>query len=157
MPLSAKAPPSLDAERDLLFAIDLPTGAILVDRFLRCTNDLSAMVSWLPPLPNPDRLFPVRQRPATAPFSGGTLRCVAAMTSRHLLRGWNAAHGLPRQDEWMVARGSVYLYWLHGSTDDREALYERLQQLTIEGVGLRRNEGYGRIIVNDPIHLTTCT
>jgi len=149
----APAPPALDPSRDTLFAISLPTGAILVDELLRYTADLSQMVHWLPRLPDPASLFPVEDRPTATFAQQGELRCVAAVTNLQLLRGWNAAHGLPRQDEWMAARGSVYVYWLRGTPDDRQQLFEALSRLANEGVGLRRNEGYGRVVANDPIHL----
>jgi len=148
----APDPPSLDPSQDTLFAISLPTGAILVDRLLRYTVDLSAMVPWLPSLPNPARLFPIEARPKVSLGDGGELRCVAAVTNLQLLRGWNTAHGLPRQDEWMAARGSVYVYWLRGSSEDRKQLFDMLSQLAAAGIGLRRNEGYGLVVINDPIH-----
>ncbi|MEX1027452.1 MAG: RAMP superfamily CRISPR-associated protein [Candidatus Paceibacterota bacterium] len=145
---------ALSASRDFLFSISLPDGAILVDHLLRYTADPAAMIDWLPPLPDPARLFPVDERLAAALPGGGTLQCVAAVTNEQLLRGWNAAHGLPRQDEWMVARGSVYVYRFQGSQEDRGDLHRRLTELAAAGIGLRRNEGYGRIAVSDPIHST---
>ena len=144
--------PRLDPQQDTLFAISLPTGAVLVDPLLRYTNDLSAMVPWLPPLPDPARLFPVDQRTAEHVDGVGSIRCITAVVRQQLLRGWNAAHGLPRQDEWLVARGSVYVYWLRGPAEAREQLFEMLSSFAATGVGLRRNEGYGQVVVNDPIH-----
>jgi hypothetical protein len=144
----------LNASHDLLFSISLPDGAILVDHLLRYTADPAAVIDWLPPLPEPARLFPVDERSAATLPSGGTVRCVAVVTNQQLLRGWNAAHGLPRQDEWMVARGSVYVYWFQGSQEQRGNLHQRLTELSTSGIGLRRNEGYGRIAVSDPIHST---
>jgi len=149
----APGTPEFNPDRDILFAVSLPTGAILVDHFLRYTNNLAAMVPWLPPLPNPAKLFPIDERPSTSLGEDSVLRCVAAVTNQQLLRGWNAAHGLPRQDEWMVARGSVYVYWFRGSPEQREHLSESLRQLANDGFGLRRNEGFGRIVINDPIHI----
>ncbi|GIW92213.1 MAG: CRISPR-associated RAMP protein Csx10 [Pirellulaceae bacterium] len=143
----------LAPENDFIFALSLPTGAILVDRLLRYTPDLADVISWLPPLPNIDCLFPVSERPVARIGQSGEVRCVLAITQQQLVRGWNAAHGLPKQDEWMVARGSVYVYWFRGSADDRAELIHRLQQLRRAGVGLRRSEGYGQFVVNDPIHV----
>lgn len=77
---------------------------------------------------------------------------MAAVTRHELLRGWNAAHGLPRQDEWMVARGAVYVYCFHGTVEQRKPLTERLVELSRNGTGLRRNEGFGMTIVSDQFH-----
>ena len=77
---------------------------------------------------------------------------VAAVTKHEPLRGWNAAHGLPRQDEWMVARGSAYVYRFRGDQRQLEALFARLGTLADDGVGLRRNEGFGVVEVSDEFH-----
>jgi CRISPR-associated protein Csx10 len=68
------------------------------------------------------------------------------------LRGWNAAHGLPRQDEWAVTRGSVYAYLYEGDASGQAALQERLRDLEARGLGARRNEGFGRVVVCDDFH-----
>lgn len=146
------ATPRLDPSQDYLFSISLPDGALLVDYLLRYTADPAAMVDWLPPLPEPGPLLPAEQRFAATPPEGGTLRCVTAMTNQQLLRGWHAAHGLPRQDEWMVNRGAVYLYWFRGTPEQRAALNDRLATLAESRIGLRSNEGYGRVTISDPIH-----
>ena len=67
-----------------------------------------------------------------------------------------AAHGLPRQDEWAVARGAVYVYCFTGTATERKALIEQLATLSEEGVGLRRNEGFGLVIVSDNFHRQFC-
>ncbi len=149
--LSGQAP-SLDPDRDFLFSISLPDGAILVDPLLRYTTDPAEMVTWLPPLPDPSRLFPISDRPACSLAGDAIIRCLCAVTGHQLARGWNAAHGLPRQDEWMVARGAVYVYWFRGTPSQRDELLRRLEELLATGIGLRRNEGYGRIRVSDPLH-----
>jgi hypothetical protein len=59
---------------------------------------------------------------------------------------------LPRQDEWAIARGSVFAYLFEGSSDGRAALHDRLDQLERQGIGLRRNEGFGDVIVSDAFH-----
>ncbi len=144
----------LDPGRDFLFALSFPSGVLFVDRVLRASTDPAEMIAWLPPLPDPDSLFPVQKRPQVTLPEGGTIRSMVAVTQHQLLRGWNAAHGLPRQDDWMVARGAVYAYWFQGTAAQRQALCQRLDDLAQTGIGLRRNEGYGRVIVSDPFHST---
>ena len=80
------------------------------------------------------------------------MQWIAAVTKHEQLRGWNAAHGLPRQDEWSVARGSVYVYCFQGTTEARAGLIQHLSTLSEDGVGLRRNEGFGTVVVSDDFH-----
>lgn len=141
----------LDAGRDFLFGLSFPAGAVLVDELLRYTLDPADMVSWLAPLPAPDDIRRVAERVGRS-VDGGELRCVAAVTKHERVRGWNAAHGLPRQDEWAVSRGSVYAYWFRGDASQRAALKARLKRLQDDGVGARRNEGFGDVRVSDDFH-----
>ncbi len=143
---------SLDPGRFFLFSISLPTGAILVDPLLRYTLDPAGMIPWLPPLPSPNALARTLDRDGWA-CDGGRLWCVTAVAHHERLRGWNAAHGLPRQDEWLVSRGSVYAYLFEGDANSRVVLLEKLRTLESEGIGARRNEGFGCVVISDDFHL----
>ena len=138
------------------FALSFPTGAVIVDRFLRYTLDPADMIGWLPTMPAVTAAFPLHERPARGLESGGAVRWIAAVTRHERLRGWNAAHGLPRQDEWAVARGAAYVYRFEGAAHEREHLIERLATISEEGIGLRRNEGFGVVEVSDEFHRTFC-
>lgn len=147
--------PNLDPE-DFYFSLSFPSGAVWVDRLLRYTLDPADMIPWLSPMPPADAAFPMQDRPTRQLETGGAVRWVAAVTRHDRLRGWNAAHGLPRQDEWAAARGSVYVYRFQGTAAEREALIRRLAALSEDGVGLRRNEGFGRVIVSGDFHRRFC-
>lgn len=135
------------------FGLSFPTGAVLVDRFLRYTLDPSQMIDWLPPMPSTvAAAFPLQNRSERRLDTGGSVSWVAAVTRHERLRGWNAAHGLPRQDEWMVARGAAYVYHFKGDQRQLEALFARLGALADDGIGLRRNEGFGVVEVSDEFH-----
>lgn len=64
--------------------------------------------------------------------------------------GWNAALGLPKPDTVALARGSVLL--AQCPAGEAQAVLTRLEQIEAEGVGERRNEGFGRVAVCYPIH-----
>ena len=147
--------PDIDPD-NFYFSLSFPTGAVFVDRFLCYTLDPADLISWLPPMPSADAAFPIQNRPTRQLASGGTMCWIAAVTRHERLRGWNAAHGLPRQDEWATARGSVYVYRFTGTATEREELIEQLATLSEEGVGLRRNEGFGMVIVSDNFHRQFC-
>jgi hypothetical protein len=149
--LARAAPNMLDSGSCFLFGLSLPTGAVLLDELLRFTLDPAGMVPWLPPVPPPDPAARTKDGPVRA-FEGGQLWCVTAVAHHERLRGWNAAHGLPRQDEWQVSRGSTYAYLYDGDTAGRRALLERLGDLQVQGVGARRNEGFGRVVISDDFH-----
>jgi hypothetical protein len=140
----------LDPSRCLAFALTLPTGAVLVDDLLRATQDPADAVEWLPRIPSVDD--PGSSARDGREVEGGILRWVGGVTRHERLRGWNAAHGLPRQDEWAVARGSVFAYLFEGGSDGRAALHDRLDQVERQGIGLRRNEGFGDVVVSDAFH-----
>ena len=78
------------------FALSFPTGAVIVDRFLRYSVDPAAMIDWLPPMSDVGDAFPLEERPVRQLDSGGAISWIAAVTRHERLRGWNAAHGLPR-------------------------------------------------------------
>ncbi|MCA9071074.1 MAG: hypothetical protein KDA84_19235 [Planctomycetaceae bacterium] len=136
----------LDAEQDFFFSLMFPTGAILVDRWLRATLDPHEMLPWLPPMGEWGAPGPVQS------FGAGQLRFYTAVTEHELVRGWNAAHGLPKGDDWATTRGAVYAYHFRGPTDDRDQLMNQLETLQTQGIGLRRNEGYGTVVVSDDFH-----
>lgn len=75
----------------------------------------------------------------------GRLVYHAARVSR--VRSWNTVQGLPRPDALAVAQGSVFVL-AFAAVPDIAAL-ERLQR---EGMGVRREGGYGRLTVADPFH-----
>ena len=143
--------PDVDAH-DFYFSLSFPTGAIIVDRFLRYTLDPSDMISWLARMPCVDDAFPLSARPVRQLPFGGSMIWVAAITRHERVRGWNAAHGLPRQDEWAVARGAVYVYRFTGSEEQRQQLIQELVSTSETGIGLRRNEGFGMMVVSDDFH-----
>lgn len=52
--------------------------------------------------------------------------------------GWHMASGLPKPDEWAIGPGSTFV--IEGAPAD-------LDTLLVHGIGLRRHEGYGDVVV----------
>lgn len=114
-----------DKESGVYFTIKLASPAIIVDRFLRPSSNLEFGI----------------------PGAGPVMRVVKGVT----LRGWQSCWGLPRSDDTGLAAAGVFLFRYEGN--DLAALAERLELLRREGIGVRREEGYGMIEINDQLHI----
>ncbi|WP_052887895.1 RAMP superfamily CRISPR-associated protein [Thermogemmatispora carboxidivorans] len=125
-------------QKPFYFALTLYSPTILCDEFLRYRGriDETALAELLGP-----------------PFTSDDLRCLHTAAALRRVTGWNDLWGLPRPAEYAIERGSVFLfaYWERsGAGLDR--LIEALFRLEEEGIGRRRNEGFGRVCVSDPFH-----
>jgi len=120
---------------ELLFSLTLWSDAIVVDKWLRPVSTLS-----------PDILaWQFRLNGLKSEYSG-----FARVRQVH---GWNVVHQLPKPVDWAIERGSCFLYRAEVDRNDRSELIKRLEELEKSGIGLRRNEGFGRVVVCDPFHL----
>ena len=83
-------------------------------------------------------------------INGRVLKPVWWATRPDVASGWSTAWGLPKPTNLAARMGSVYVYrWDDGSLD---GLLPALQTLETEGIGLRRDEGFGEVLVCHPFH-----
>jgi len=82
-------------------------------------------------------------------INGKTLRPIWWATRPDMASGWSTAWGLPKPTNLAARMGSVYVYRWDGSLNE---LLPVLQALEAEGLGLRRDEGFGEILVCHPFH-----
>lgn len=68
-----------------------------------------------------------------------------------VVSGWNMAAELPKADDWALGRGSVLL-WRIPHDVDPEPILKRLEEIEVNGLGERRNEGFGRMTACEPYH-----
>lgn len=118
---------SADAEKaqtGIYFSIGLDSHTIMVDNLLRPVSDF---------MPE---------------FSDITL--VTRVVRPQTIYGWQSCWKLPKNIDMAVCRGSVYLFLYQGAGIDK--LQEYLRDISIDGIGLRRTEGFGRIRVCDNLH-----
>jgi len=113
------------------FSITLYSDAILVDEYLRGLTSLSS--TYL------SKILKVE------------LVTVKTFSSYHIVSGWHSGAHLPKEDDIAITKGSTFLFRYNG--DNLEKLIKGLKTLEKEGIGLRRNEGFGRIVICDPYHL----
>ena len=77
------------------------------------------------------------------------VRLIRSFASYDYVGGWNAAWGLPKETDLATHMGSVFVF--HTSTID--SWIPTLRTLEKIGVGSRREEGFGQILICDPFHL----
>jgi CRISPR-associated protein Csx10 len=109
----------------IYFSLTLKSDAILVDQFLRPSLSLQLT------------------------FPG--IETELKMVTSHTIRGWQASWGLPKPDDVAIKMGSVFLYRYTGDAFDE--LKDFLNELSYIGVGLRREEGFGRVTFCDSLHI----
>lgn len=76
---------------------------------------------------------------------------IRSFASYDCVSGWNAAWGLPKETELATRMGSVFIF----HTPDVESWKLCLKTLENTGIGNRREEGFGQILICDPFHLRT--
>ena len=76
---------------------------------------------------------------------------IRSFASYDYVSGWNATWGLPKETELATCMGSVFVF----RTPDIDAWIPALRHLEKIGVGSRREEGFGQILICDPFHLRT--
>ena len=76
---------------------------------------------------------------------------VRSFVSYDYVGGWNAAWGLPKETDLVTKIGSVFVF----HTPDIDAWLSELETLENIGIGNRREEGFGQILICDPFHLRT--
>jgi hypothetical protein len=110
--------------RGAYFSLKLESHAVLVDSFLQPSSELSLKFPDIEP--------------------------VVKVGKAQTIRGWQSSWNLPKPDDIGISMGSVFLFRYDG--EDLKALESHIQKLVVKGIGLRRDEGLGRISVCDPLH-----
>ena len=76
---------------------------------------------------------------------------IRSFASYDYVSGWNAKWKLPKEVDLVTRIGSVFVF----RTSDIEKWIPALKMLEKNGVGNRREEGFGQILICDPFHLQT--
>ena len=59
------------------------------------------------------------------------------------LEGYSIVNNFRKNDEIIIKSGSVLTYLIN--ENDLESVLERLVEIEIKGLGLRKNEGFGKV------------
>ena len=76
---------------------------------------------------------------------------IRSFASYDYVSGWNAKWKLPKEIDLVTRVGSVFVF----RTSDIEKWIPVLKTLEKNGVGNRREEGFGQVLICDPFHLQT--
>lgn len=76
---------------------------------------------------------------------------IRSFASYDYVSGWNAAWGLPKETDLVTRMGGVFVF----HTTDIDSWMPKLKTLEDIGVGYRREEGFGQILICHPFHLRT--
>ena len=100
---------------------------------------------------HPDAHFPIHELAKVLGIKVCELKLSGSYTRTEMMSGYHSHLRLPRQQWHGIAAGSVFVFCIKTTLDEK-----RLLKLERNGLGLRKNEGYGRIAVNrqDDITLT---
>jgi CRISPR-associated protein Csx10 len=66
------------------------------------------------------------------------------------VEGWNSLTGFPKAQEWAISAGSVFVFQCDRPINENDLSF--LHKLVDNGVGCRKEEGFGNISVCDPFH-----
>ena len=113
------------------FSITLYSDAIIMDKFMRYKSCI-------------DETY------LKEAFNMDNVECICAFNAVREILGWNAAWGLPKEKEVAIEKGSVFFFKCDA---EQKNTLDTLKQMEKEGVGLRREEGFGRVYVCDPFHI----
>ncbi len=117
------------------FSITCLTDLILLDNFLRpCRSITSHQIAKYLNLPE-DKII-----------------ALASLTGTRLIIGWNTAHRLPKENDVAITAGSVFLFAIKNGSCPTDFV-KNLKILENNGLGWRRSEGFGQVLICDPFHV----
>lgn len=83
---------------------------------------------------------------------GVDVKLKKAFTSHTVVSGWNREHGRQKIQEPAIAMGSTFLFEVSFNGVTPQKLISALKLLEDEGIGIRRQEGFGRVVIAHPFH-----
>lgn len=92
---------------------------------------------------HPEARFPMRELAEVLGIAASELKLSCSYTRTEIIGGYHSHLRLPRQQGQGIAAGSVFVFCVKATLDEKQLL-----KLERNGLGLRKNEGLGRIAVN---------
>ncbi len=121
----------IDTAHAAYVPLTLVADAILYDRLLRCQTTIT-----------PDYLADV--------WGLTGVELIYQNSGARRVMGWNDLFRLPKPDDIAITMGSVFLLGFSDPPDG--GTLQTLLKMQDEGIGARRREGFGRLLVAHPFH-----
>jgi CRISPR-associated protein Csx10 len=80
------------------------------------------------------------------------MRLIRGFAKTREIDGFQNYLGLPRWRDHAFIAGSVAGIQIITDKLSNREIWEKLEQLELEGIGLRRHEGFGQIVINHPVY-----
>lgn len=114
-------------------------------------SDTIAIDGWLRPITHLDKegeiLWQLLGGEDDTPFQNVTGYC-----STRRVGGFNGKSGIPRSPDTALVAGSAWRFtWRDVTRQRRDEVIEVLETAVETGIGLRRGEGFGRVLINSPM------
>lgn len=135
------------------FTLTLLSDAIVIDEWGRAQQGFDA--KWLSKALG----FAVQIDEAQGqpdPQSGRAMPYQLAFAQPRLVDTFNNHFGLPRSRDLALRSGSAVTLKITEQALSAQAITKRLETIETTGIGLRRNEGFGRVVINHPIYQNVC-
>lgn len=112
---------------------------ILLDRFLRYT----AEIDWETHI-----CVTAEQNKVFQKLLSQEKHFIASLGASAVHHGWNSAWNMPKQAEWVLKPGTIHLFkFTHLTQEEQEILVDLFIDLEQNGIGERREEGFGQVCV----------
>ena len=121
----------VDTPHAAYVSLTLTADAVLYDRLLRCQTTITP--AYLEAVWGLAGAEPIYQ-------NSGTRRVM----------GWNSLWRVPKPDDIAITMGAVFLFGFRGSPGEDQV--QTLLTMQNQGIGVRRREGFGRLVVASPFH-----
>ncbi|HLH60943.1 MAG TPA: RAMP superfamily CRISPR-associated protein [Ktedonobacteraceae bacterium] len=122
------------------FAVTLHAPTILRDDLLRYEGTLTAA-----------RLAQLASVGQDSNLPADTFELIYQAASGRHIAGWSELWGTPKANDYAIDTDSVFLFACRLEPDD-DTLLRMLYAMEQRGIGQRRAEGFGRILISDPFH-----
>ncbi len=112
---------------------------------LTCTSDLILVDELLRPVTSltTENLAVLSSPPAR-------VQIVKAFAASRTVAGWLGIGKIFKENDLAITAGSTFL--LQFGENDRQVVLEWMQRLAVQGLGLRRSEGFGQVTFSEPLH-----
>jgi CRISPR-associated protein Csx10 len=87
-------------------------------------------------------------------LDGVDVKIEKAFSATRRISGWNSVSRIFKSDDVALVVGSTFL--LSVPEDDEQHVVDWMQTVMQSGIGVRRSEGFGRVVFDEPLHLAAC-